>query len=474
VEMRIGMKTRWITGMVLALVMANAAGLRAQTASELLQKGIHMQETVGDLDGAIKLYRQEVDLAQQSRATDAQVLYRLGVCLQKKGQTMEAEKAFHQLIERYPEQTELVASAQQALDGELKLLSAPWTDGEVLEYSQTMAGRDSGVVRLSIQTSKTNPGHWIIEERSLDPNLISAGRSEVDKETMKPVSDMYKGFGTGETTITYYNGGAVVESAGAAPQRTPLNGREWASEEVWAAIRRWPLAPGYESSLLVVTPSGGVLKVMLSVVGTEDVETPAGKFHCYKVQSSGLGWTFWYSTDAARYLVRRDGGRLSAKLKCVTTTRSGQGPSTYRNDELGFSLSLPPGWMARSSSTRCSETCLVRLGYMDSSAMVTLRVGPRGDRPATAEAIRTDAEKHSRLSATLRSNSWRSWQIDGHPALSWIEDSRSLTTGGPRIGYMVEIRSDALIARVELQAETKDFDAFRAAFDPILDTLKLK
>jgi hypothetical protein len=46
----------------------NAVGLRAQTTSELLQKGIYMQETVGDLDGAFKLYRQDVDMNRDSRA----------------------------------------------------------------------------------------------------------------------------------------------------------------------------------------------------------------------------------------------------------------------------------------------------------------------------------------------------------------------------------------------------------------------
>jgi hypothetical protein len=62
------MKKKWISGMLLALVVASATGLRAQTTSELLQKGIYMQETVGDLDGAFKLYRQDVDMNRDSRA----------------------------------------------------------------------------------------------------------------------------------------------------------------------------------------------------------------------------------------------------------------------------------------------------------------------------------------------------------------------------------------------------------------------
>ena len=62
------MKKQWMAGMLLAIIVASATGLRAQTTSELLQKGIYMQETVGDLDGAFKLYRQDVDMNRDSRA----------------------------------------------------------------------------------------------------------------------------------------------------------------------------------------------------------------------------------------------------------------------------------------------------------------------------------------------------------------------------------------------------------------------
>src|ERR1017187_9226064 len=89
----------------------SGGGLRldgaGQTASELLQKGIYLQETVGDLDSAIKTYRQVVQMAKESRDNAAQAQYRLGLCLLKKDQQAEAAKTFQQIIDLYPEQTDL-------------------------------------------------------------------------------------------------------------------------------------------------------------------------------------------------------------------------------------------------------------------------------------------------------------------------------------------------------------------------------
>ena len=52
-----------MAGFVLAFFLA-ASVMAAPTASELLQKGIYTQETVGDIDAAIRIYQQVVALGQ--------------------------------------------------------------------------------------------------------------------------------------------------------------------------------------------------------------------------------------------------------------------------------------------------------------------------------------------------------------------------------------------------------------------------
>src|SRR5713226_4879277 len=83
---------------LLAVAFGASAAAQAPTTSELLQKGIYLQETVGDLDAAIKIYRQIIQMAQQSRANAAEAEYRLGVCLQKKGQHAESAGTFQKLL----------------------------------------------------------------------------------------------------------------------------------------------------------------------------------------------------------------------------------------------------------------------------------------------------------------------------------------------------------------------------------------
>jgi tetratricopeptide (TPR) repeat protein len=130
------------TLLAVALVAALSAGSPAvaQTVSELLQKGIYTQETLGDLDGAVKIYRQLLVAAKENRGYAAQAQYRLGVCLLAKGETGEAAKAFQAVIDNYPEQKDLVEKARERMPGGLKLLPAPWTDGEVLELNMKLAG----------------------------------------------------------------------------------------------------------------------------------------------------------------------------------------------------------------------------------------------------------------------------------------------------------------------------------------------
>jgi hypothetical protein len=474
-------------GMLLVLVAASAIGACAQTASELLQKGIYMQETVGDLDGAMKVYRQVVDLTKDSRANAAQAFYRLGVCQQKKGQMADASKTFHQLIQQYPEQTELVASARLALGSELELLPAPWVDGEVTELSVKIGpGKPVGIRRFSIQTSKNNPGNWDIEDRFIRPCCVSLTRTEVDKETMKPVSSLFKQTNLGQDTeISYQPGEAVFKAAGKEPQHLVLKGQEWDNDEAWAMARRLPLAPGYNTTFSVVTGGGGVGKGTLSVSGIEEVETPAGKFSCYKVHLGGaLNETLWYSTDGTRYLVKAGWGQASAELKSLPAAYE-PAPSTYSNEELGFSFSVPAGWIVEPSellSSRAKDTCGIQLVKLDSPARVTLVVKVRNGPVQTAEALRAEEQKTEQKKekdggddvGKIRPDSWQTRTIDGRPALTWIEDYVNPVTSIRTTNYHLRIKSHNLNARVILKADPKEFEALRASFDPILDTLKLR
>ena len=109
------MRCRALIPAIVAMVLASGLPVRAQSVSELLEKGIFAEETVGDLDAAIKIYEQIAAGAEKNRSYAAQAQYRLGMCHLKKGQKQEAVIAFRKLIDRFPKQEELVAQAHTRL-----------------------------------------------------------------------------------------------------------------------------------------------------------------------------------------------------------------------------------------------------------------------------------------------------------------------------------------------------------------------
>ncbi len=107
---------------IAALVFTSPAW--GQSASTLLQEGIFIEETVGDLDAAIEIYERIAASAEKNRTYAALAQYRLGMCYLKKGQKQDAAVAFRKLIDRFPMQTERVAQARVQLSALGKPISA--------------------------------------------------------------------------------------------------------------------------------------------------------------------------------------------------------------------------------------------------------------------------------------------------------------------------------------------------------------
>jgi hypothetical protein len=68
------------------------APVDAQSAADLLQKGIHAQETVGDVDSAIQIFRQVAALPSADKVPAAQAQYQPVVCMLQKGDRSAAHK----------------------------------------------------------------------------------------------------------------------------------------------------------------------------------------------------------------------------------------------------------------------------------------------------------------------------------------------------------------------------------------------
>ncbi len=85
--------------------------VQKESAKELFEKALYLEETKGDLESAVEVYQRIVEEFPAERKTAAQSLYHIGLCYEKLG-LEEAQKAFQKIIDIYPEQTYMVKGAR--------------------------------------------------------------------------------------------------------------------------------------------------------------------------------------------------------------------------------------------------------------------------------------------------------------------------------------------------------------------------
>ena len=97
-----------------ALVFLAGQNALAQSGYDLFQKGLVQERTEGDLNEAIRLYKQIVEDFTDDHALAAKALLQIGGCYEKLGRA-EAQKAYQRVIEEYPGQKQEVAVAKERI-----------------------------------------------------------------------------------------------------------------------------------------------------------------------------------------------------------------------------------------------------------------------------------------------------------------------------------------------------------------------
>ncbi|HOW73609.1 MAG TPA: HEAT repeat domain-containing protein [Phycisphaerae bacterium] len=87
----------------------------AESVSVLLEKAVYAEETKGDVEEAIRLYKQIVEADKADRPYAAQAMFRLAECYLKQNKPAEATAAFQTLVRRFPGQKEWVEKAEKRL-----------------------------------------------------------------------------------------------------------------------------------------------------------------------------------------------------------------------------------------------------------------------------------------------------------------------------------------------------------------------
>ena len=323
---------------------------QAQSPSELLEKGIYAEETVGNLDQAIGLYKKAVEEAKSAEATAAEAQYRLGQCLLKQKKDTEAVTTFKKLIESYPNQQIWVAKARKQLpaEGNIPLEKAPWKDGEFFQLGMKMAGgMKIGIMTFYVESAqKEHRDVWEMTSHRLilvggDNRTLS--KEIVDKKTSKPIESIFNNSVAGEFSVFYKDNEA--EAVAKESKKTfPLEKTYYDNEQCYYTFRQLPLAEVYKVDLPIFSPMGaGKIHLPLSVLGKETIEVPAGKFECFKIHLDMVNQDFWISADENRYIVKFEAGGIAGELEKVGIQKPGE-MKQYKNEKLGVSFDLPYDW----------------------------------------------------------------------------------------------------------------------------------
>jgi Tol biopolymer transport system component len=127
-----------------------------QTAAEQFEKALYVEEGQGNLQKAIGLYQDIVKRFPGEREVAAKAQLHIGLCYEKLG-LGEAQKAFQEVVENYPEQSEAVKVAREKLS--------------VLTRARTLLGK--GREELTIRQVWTGPGVDILGAVSPDGRYLS-------------------------------------------------------------------------------------------------------------------------------------------------------------------------------------------------------------------------------------------------------------------------------------------------------------
>jgi Tol biopolymer transport system component len=102
-------------GLLVAFINASSQ----QTAGELFQEALYMEEAEGDLEKAIELYQKILEQFPELREVAVKAQLHIGLCYEKLG-LKEAQEAFERVIDNFPEQEEEVKIAREKLSRLLK------------------------------------------------------------------------------------------------------------------------------------------------------------------------------------------------------------------------------------------------------------------------------------------------------------------------------------------------------------------
>lgn len=463
---------------IVTVLALGVAPVLAQSGSELLEKGVYLEETAGQLDQAIEIYRRIARDATASRAHVAEALFRLGACHLQQEDAAAAAAAFERILADYADQEPFATWAREQMPDRLNLLAAPWDDGEVLRLTlKRTSGVPFGSVLLTADTVERD-GEELWRFRRWQKAFSSITEQSMFRllargDDMTPVASLLRSNAGGRIAAEYGDGVARVETIGTGTKRElPLGGATFDQSEVWHLLRRLPLAVGFKKTIQVFSPEAGgaAAKIDMVVPRKETVTVPAGEQECYRVELrvDGSPQVFWVSSAASRTLVKFEAAGLVGELAEAYVQRPEEN-SVYRDTELGYSVSLPPDWLFQTHDFNGIQVLFLLDPEAETEAwMRAWRARGEGENcfyqaaaSHTAEEARMVLQDYS-----FRDDAWAEGELSGWPTVRLVGDYRDMDR--QKVHYWTFIDNGGYCVDFLLQVDADRFEALRAEFDSII------
>jgi Tol biopolymer transport system component len=272
--------------------------VRQETAKELFERALYLEETKGDLEKAIEVYSRIVKEFPDERATAANAQLHMGLCYEKLG-LKEAQKAFQKVVENYPEQAEAVKKAKEKLS--------------ILLKAQAMVEKGDKEFKITkIHTETTREAYLSPDGKKLalinyEPNNLWLRNIASGKEVcLVPISEeIVDCFWSPDSKLIAYKTGAGVVKIVSAEGGQPKTIIEVDPEMKKAGDYTWPMGWTSDSKKLIfqdtakglfaIPASGGKWEEIFRFADPKKAKecnewltlSPDGKFIAYQSTQGG-------------------------------------------------------------------------------------------------------------------------------------------------------------------------------------------
>jgi len=168
----------------------------------------------------------------------------------------------------------------------------------------------------------------------------------------------------------------------------------------------------------------------------------------------------------------------SQQLSRGTFTAPG---NQLRDPTTGLSVKLAPGWTLERAIHSSDRRTTFSLRDPSSPAVVQLEFSPSPKQNGSSDPERANRSVMQARTKARQSDGWQDYRlraknveygaIGGVPTGSWLADYTE--HGQPMVEYFTRIRGLKTTALVSAHLPASEFEAFRARFDPIVETLRL-